>query len=583
MKKILFLLFIVLSFSACQTEEPIDTITNTTPIINLPTSPVEGSVSGLVTDVNGPLAQVQVQLMGQTIETDDQGLFSFNDIELDREGTLVKATATSYINGSRVFYPSADNNNFVHIRMQLPFIDDFSSANGGLVQIQEASILLPSGDYVTAVDRYSGSITTKGLWLDPTKEDFYQSMPGDLRGINEEDELVSLVPFGMIKLSLENNLSQELDLPLGTTAELNMPIPTALLNAAPQTIPLYYYEAENGVWIQEGFAEKEDGFYKGEVNHFTFWTCASSHEIINLSGQILIDGQVAANTLISLNDTAQGFSITLSTSDSGHFMIRVPSGLDLTLSTQGDCNGEMLESPLGVLTEEKECIIDFENAESADINISGYIMNCDNTAPATNAFARIVFDQYNLLVKVNEDGFFEKKIDACTDAITIYGIDMENDKVSDSQVFLASPEVIVDFILPCDSVSSGFNIDYEGMDWKSQLQNTVIHDWKISDIILTGGPRTIIFSPSITNAEDASQVYMSGAFVFKEGDTEVTYLLDFKTQGFKVEGSFEVIAIPHDSFTSYRFVGTSTDITELDGDLYPGNIEEVFIDLVYYD
>ena len=584
MKKILFLLIIVLSFSACQTEEPIDTVTNTTPIINLPTSPVEGSVSGLVTDANGPLAQVQVQLMGQTIETDSQGLFSFKDIELDREGTLVRVTATSYIDGSRVFYPLNDNDNFVHIKMHSPIIEAISSVNGGRVEIEEAYVILPSGDYVTTIDRYSGSITTKGLWLDPTKEDFYQSMPGDLRGINEQDELVSLVPFGMLKLRLENNLTQVLDLPQGTTAELNMPIPAALLNAAPQTIPLYYYEDENGVWIQDGFAEKEDGFYKGEVNHFTFWTCAISHGVISLSGQILIDGQAAANTLISLNDVAQGFSSTLTTTDSGHFMVRIPSGLDLTLSTHGDCNGGLIEEHLGLLTEPTDDLnLELENAETAEINISGYIRNCSNTAPATNAFARIVYDEHNHLVKVDEDGYFEKVINACTEKIEIYGIDVDNSQISNSQLISASPEVNVELLLPCDSVDSGFDIRYEGMDWRDQLLNEVIHNWEISFIQTSGPNKTIIVSPSIINEDDPSQKYMSGAFVFNEGETEVTYLLDFKTQGFKAEGTFEVIAEDHDSFTSYRFLGTSTDITVTDANLFPGNIEEVFIDLVYYD
>jgi len=582
MKKILLLLIIVLSFPACQVEEPIDIVTNTTPIINLPTSLVEGSVSGIVTDDNGPLAQAEIVISGQMGLTDDQGMFYFENIQLDKEGTLVKAIAASYFEGSRVFYPSDGNNNFIHIKLHAPIIHNFSSANGGLVPVQEASVLLPSGDYLSEVDTYTGAIMTKGLWLDPTQDDFNQSMPGDLRGINAAGELVSLVPFGMIKFSLENNFTQNLDLPLGTTAQLNMPIPTALLSAAPQTIPLYYYEEENGVWIQEGIAEKENGFYKGEVNHFTFWTCASSYDIINISGQILIDGQVAANTLITLKDAAQGFSLSFTTSDTGSFMVRIPSDLDLTLSTHGDCNGGLIEEYIGAVSDSESINIDLENGDTVHMSISGYINMCDSSTPATDAYARIVYDEHNHLVKVDADGYFHKIITACTDEITVYGIDIEHSKVSESQVFLASPEINVEVMLPCDSVSSGFNISYVGMDWSDQLHNNVIHDWEIS-FIQAGGPRTIIVSPSIINENNTSEKYMSGAFVFNEGDTEVDYLLDFKTQGFQAEGTFEVITEEHDSFTSYRFVGTSRDISVTDDNLFPGNIEEVVIDLVYYD
>ena len=577
MKRVLFLLIIVSVMMACQNEEPIDTVTNVTPIVNLPTDPVDGSVSGLITDANGPLADAEVEIMGQFMTTDSEGFFSFENVELDQQGTLVKASLTNYFDGSRVFYPNQENDNFIQVKLHQPIVESIQSSNGGLVQIQEATVILPSGNYITNVNTYSGEITTKGLLLDPTRSDFSLSMPGDLRGISEDGELVSLQPYGVLKLSLEDNLGESLDLPMGTKAELNLPIESSLLDNAPQTIPLFFYHAETGVWIQDGFADKQNAFYHAEVDHFTFWATANTFDIVEISGQVRVNGNLTSNTLVSLIDEAENYTLSTVTTASGRFSVRVPRGLNLTLFTQGVCNEQPLDTLIGPLLDSKTVDIDLASTEG-DVSISGYIMNCDNTAPATNAFARVVYDGVNQLVQTDADGFFETKIKGCsTEQVEIYGVDLANSTISERHRFPVDPEISAALILPCDEVASGHMINYEGMDWSDALQNSVLHNWGISTI--ESVDTTIIISPTISNSANPNEVFMSGAFVFVKGSTEVDYLLDFKTQGFKAGGTFVVEFQEHEDFTSYRFVGVSTEITA------NGNVEpsSVTIDLVYYD
>ena len=190
----------------------------------------------------------------------------------------------------------------------------------------------------------------------------------------------------------------------------------------------------------------------------------------------------------------------------------------------------------------------------------------------------MVYDGVNQLVQTDADGFFETKIKGCsTEQVEIYGVDLANSTISERHRFPVDPEVSAALILPCDEVASGHMINYEGMDWSDALQNSVLHNWGISTI--ESVDTTIIISPTISNSANPNEVFMSGAFVFVKGSTEVDYLLDFKTQGFKAGGTFVVESQEHEDFTSYRFVGVSTEITA------NGNVEpsSVTIDLVYYD
>lgn len=62
---------------------------------------------------------------------------------------------------------------------------------------------------------------------------------------------------------------QPLKLASGKTASLSYPKPTG--DGSPSSMPLWYFDAETGQWIEEGLATLRDGMYTGTVKHFTDW------------------------------------------------------------------------------------------------------------------------------------------------------------------------------------------------------------------------------------------------------------------------------------------------------------------------
>ncbi len=131
-------------------------------------------------------------------------------------------------------------------------------------------LTIPEASFPEGVTAITGQIT----YLDP-EGDIGLTPGGDLLALPEganPNEPVPLETFGMMEFDLVDQNGSPIH-ELGGTAEVCMKAGASL--AAGDTIPLWYYDDEAGLWIEEGqgTVEDRDGILMicGEVTHFSWW------------------------------------------------------------------------------------------------------------------------------------------------------------------------------------------------------------------------------------------------------------------------------------------------------------------------
>ncbi len=232
-KLILPLVVLLLAFSSCKKDE----ITDETVIINPPATVfVSGSISGVVLDANHqPLLGANVSVGSSTVISDENGVFIFRDIQLADRGALVTAEKEGYFYNAKFVRPTLNKMSFTKFKLtEKALSGSFESTLGGTITTNgNAKVSLPAnGIKMENGGAYNGEVNVYATWIDPTGEDLYLEMPGDLRGMNTTEEQVQLTSYGMIGVELEDNSGQALNLADGQTATIEMPIPNTLLGNA---------------------------------------------------------------------------------------------------------------------------------------------------------------------------------------------------------------------------------------------------------------------------------------------------------------------------------------------------------------
>ena len=299
MKKITLFSLILLVFFACRKDSETSTTSTTTndpPIINIDdfeeeVIPVTASLAGLVIDEAGnPVENASVKLGANAESTDDKGNFLFKQVEMNAAGTYVTVQKAGYYKGSARIFPKDNSQNYVTIKlMEIIPSGSFVSGTGGVIS-NPSGIKLdfpPNAIVDDNGDAYDGNVEVAARWIDPTADDLFEIMPGNLQGVNQFNEEVALGSFGMMAVELSGDAGESLNLGNDQKAELTFPIPDELLGNAPDEIPLWSFNETVGLWVQEGSAVLDGNTYVGQVSHFSFWNCDAPFPLVNISGRVV--------------------------------------------------------------------------------------------------------------------------------------------------------------------------------------------------------------------------------------------------------------------------------------------------------
>jgi len=343
-----------------------------------PTIEVVSGVTGLVTDEDGnPISNATVSVYNKDVSTDENGIFYVNNEGLRQINSAVTVKKPGYFDGFKSFIPAVGKKSFI----QLQLIDrgdpnSLLSSEGGIVDIGGGGVLnLPANSVVVkdGGEPYSGDIQIFTHWYDPTDPDLGISMPGNLLGVLEDESEVQLATYGMIAVELESPNGIPLQLADNAKATLRFPV-SDILNA-PNTIPLWSFDESDLVWVQEGEAVLEDGYYVGEVSHFSFWNCDAPFPLIMLEGRILDGGNPVTNFPVTITTegllSAQGY-----TDNEGVFRGKVPKGENLLLTLR-HCEQTVLSQELGSFEADENL-----GTIDADLNtfittVTGRMVSCE--------------------------------------------------------------------------------------------------------------------------------------------------------------------------------------------------------------
>jgi len=154
------------------------------------------------------------------------------------------------------------------------FSTEFDAATGGSYAFDNADVQLTFPANAIKNDAtgeaYTGTVFVAAQYLDPTSNNVFDQMPGNLQGINTENEEGALMTLGMTAVELQGAAGEKLNIAEGQTATVSVPAPAGVDNL-PTEVPLWSFDETIGLWVEEGLAILENGVYTGEVSHFSFW------------------------------------------------------------------------------------------------------------------------------------------------------------------------------------------------------------------------------------------------------------------------------------------------------------------------
>ena len=545
-----------ISFLSCQKEVKDDNPSPGGTGTTINPTPITGTVTGKVIDnSNNAVAGATVRSGNNSTTTDSRGVFRFNNIQLDKYASLVTVEKTGFFKAYRVFSASANNTNFVKLKLvPKALIGSIDAASGGSVNLPDNSrITLPaSGVVVKSTNQsYSGSVKVYAAVIDPTSTDIAQIVPGSFQGIDASNSRVLLKSFGMLAVDLEGNGGEQLQIAGGKTAKLRFTIPSSLRSTAPATIPLWSVDEPTGLWKQEGNAIKGTDFYEGDVSHFSFWNCDVSDQTVFLEMNINTSAGPLSHVLVKLSRSSDASSYGY-TDSLGRVGGLVPANESLLLEVLNTCNQPIYSKNIGPFSSNTNLgNITVTLSPLHTLQVTGSAVNCSNQ-PVTNGNALVYFEgqYYNRQIT---NGNFSFTITRCSNSnapIEVVAVDNTTNQQSSSPwTGSASTGTVNTGAISACGTSSVSYIDYilDGINY-SLSSASPADSFFVSTGNGTSQPVTFV------NAFRISQPNINIDF-YTQGGTVGTFPIIFMTANQYDDSSITLVTPFNVTFTTYGAVG----------------------------
>ena len=310
--------------------------TTTAPTTTAPTAKAvhSGQVKDSIT--GNSLANVNVSLGEATTTTDKDGFYTFSDLTASEEAVINFEKEGYFLGSTQIKLKALSDNNIAspnYLEHDIHAHDKKWIYNS-TEEIFGSHIIIDDSVTYTNVDGdlYNGTISSELTILDITTNKDKGLFPGAFEGLNTNGTTVQFASYGLITLLLKDSNGNKLSLSDGEIATLKFDDVPSLKEQ--DTIPLWYYDYEQGLWFEEGYAElQEDGIYKGEVSHLGTWSLNRPIEEdpgIYRGRIVLKDGTPAQDVRIYATGV-NWISSDLSTDEDGFFEIKVIPGNDFQL------------------------------------------------------------------------------------------------------------------------------------------------------------------------------------------------------------------------------------------------------------
>ncbi len=404
----------------------------------------------------------------QTTITDANGNFLYSNVTVVKEGALLKVCQSGKFEAFRNMSLTQNSYNYTKIKLlDKNVIGSIPSMEGGEIQdiSRPAKIALaPNSVRYQNGEDYTGSVDIAMSWIDPTAEDLAERIVGDLSGIDKDGKQMALGTFGMLNVQLLGENGKELQLKEGMSTTLSFPVPDGILAKAPSMIPLWSYNEEAGTWIEEGSAIWQDGFYVGEVAHFSSWNVDTKTDPISVSGNVFVrvneeDKQVPyLQVYVSIEGVRQAGGFL---DDSGEFeFYNFPANTAFTLTILDACGAILWEEELGPYASDTELeTIVVQSTDSNFVTISGSGVDCEGIL-LEDGDVKFELNGVFSFYPLQENGTYEFVVNVCEASqgrLSI--IDFKNGRTSFAEtVEFSNPSIAVSPLVVCNELDAYMNI-----------------------------------------------------------------------------------------------------------------------------
>lgn len=461
---ILLSTLVILLLTACRKDSEIITIEQEEPIIEVN---VETHIIGFVNDRTGQaIPQAIVSLGNVSITTDENGYFKIKNLTNSNKA-VISVESAGYFTNYQTLIPNKPGAVRTNVQLTPKVLTaSLSSDAGGIVPINNNSTVefAPNSFVHQNGNPYNGMVNLYTSYIDPTDPEILSIMPGNLTAVNVEGEQQLLTSYGMVNVEIEGTNGEVLQ--INQPAALSIAVPESLTNAAPTTIPMWFFDTTIGQWIEEGAATLQNGIYSTQVAHFTFWNCDVPNDYVNLKGKIIFDKyEVLAQVRITNLSNNESRTTTINTD--GTFAGAVPSQEALVLEVISDCGTVLKRQDIAPLTSDSNLgDIELELGSNDVIVILGLVTDCDDV-PVSNGY--VLLDQGELgktSLTLNETGTFEAVIFNCQlSQIELTAFDIENLTSGTPQTFAAAPVINSDVLKACgETLDVGLFMNFNGTD-----------------------------------------------------------------------------------------------------------------------
>jgi len=481
-----------------------------------PTGPDDtdkGSVIGNVTVIDGsPLSGVLVSIGSIDAVTNADGDYTLNNIPVSDE-VVIKFEKTGYVTTYKVARILDDETSLANAAMSAIGIEQtVNSSSGGTVATDGAEVEIPSNGLVDCDGvPFSGDATVTLTYFDPTGETYFEAFPGEFSGIRQSDSTeVPFVSYGFIDVEISDG-TNKLQLASGVTSTIKIPIAAAIESSAPDTIPLWFFDEEDGKWIEEGFAVKTSGCYIGQVSHFTSWNADAlfEDEISYLTGRVVDEnGTPLFNAEIKAEGVDYSGRSNAFSSIDGTFSLEVRSNSEVEIIGSYIIDFLIyIGLPIIWPTPDTGLIID----------IGDYVIPLDTTGSSIRDINGVFFVNDNTGWTVGDFGTIQKTTDGALtwnvqpaaltrDLRDVCFIDsQEGWVVGDFGTILHTSDGGTNWaIQPASTTRDLFGVDFIGQNgWAVGDYGTVLHtsdggaNWETQDAAITRVLRSVSFANSM--------------------------------------------------------------------------------------
>lgn len=564
MKKPLFYIFLILVFlSSCR--DDINDIMRDVEEDDFVVF-VQSTVRGQVVDESGlPLSNVSLQISGETTTSDADGNFHFDKVDVKKEGgDIVIARGDGFFEGVSHANFTAEGSSFLEVRLMEKGNPDridpsseqvISKTNGLKITVPQNSIIDADGLV------HEGTVQVFSRWIDPTDENVGGIMPGALTATDANGDEKVLATYGMLALDLESEFGEKLELKPGDELTVEMPIPSELEGDAPDEMPLWEYDLEEGKWLEKGVCKKLSSSYICNIPNSGIWNCDVPLEAICLSAKVLnMDLTPASFLKVVVEDLTDNFIYWGYTDEEGFFCGSVPEAAPLLMTILDHCDNVLYTAEIGPFSMDTdlEDIILEDDVSEFQINVMGSMALCQNTGQAIGHLA-VRYPGTLTIFPIYETESYDVDIALkCTDFPSIELTAYSTLEMSSTVTTTVNMDNDVDLGLQntCEDLTDYFGLVVDGVSYFTSPTQYYLRPNQTTDwLILEGLSAAGTFTMELRDYQGVG-AYDVNAF--------------FKTENGHLPPGFDVLDAASPDI--------SVNVTEDDGEFITGNYSGVALD-----